>query len=40
MTLIGRRIPFFGGAVGASSDAWATWQIGTYAAQELKDRRR
>lgn len=40
VTLIGRRIPFFGGAVGASSDAYATWQIGTYAAAELKERRR
>lgn len=40
VTLIGRRIPFFGGAVGASSDAYATWQIGTYAAEELKERRR
>lgn len=39
ITLIGRRVPFLGGAVGASSDAYTTWQIGTYAAKELKDRR-
>ncbi|AWB90795.1 EcsC family protein [Aeromicrobium chenweiae] len=39
VTLIGRRIPFLGGAVGASSDAYATWTIGTYAASELRDRR-
>lgn len=40
VTLVGRRIPFLGGAVGGSSDAWATWHIGTFAAKELKDRRR
>ncbi len=40
VTLIGRRVPFLGGAVGGSSDAYATWQIGTYAADELKERRR
>src|SRR4051812_37842218 len=32
VTLIGRRVPLLGGAVGGSSDAWATWQIGQYAA--------
>ena len=40
ITLVGRRIPFLGGAVGASSDAWSTWQIGQFAAAELRDRRR
>lgn len=40
VTLIGRRVPFLGGAVGGSSDAYATWQIGAYAADELKERRR
>lgn len=40
VTLIGRRVPFLGGAVGGSSDAYATWQIGSYAAEELKERRR
>lgn len=39
VTLIGRRVPLLGGAVGASSDALATWQIGSYAAEELRDRR-
>ncbi len=40
VTLIGRRVPLLGGAVGGSSDAYATWQIGSYAADELKERRR
>jgi uncharacterized protein (DUF697 family) len=40
VTLIGRRVPFLGGAVGGSSDAYATWQIGAYAARELRERRR
>lgn len=39
VTLIGRRVPLIGGAVGASSDALATWQIGQYAAEELRERR-
>lgn len=39
VTLVGRRIPLLGGAVGASSDAYATWQVGQYAAEELRDRR-
>lgn len=39
VTLIGRRVPLLGGAVGGSSDAYATWQIGSYAADELKERR-
>ncbi len=39
VTLIGRRVPLVGGAVGASSDALATWQIGQYAAEELRERR-
>lgn len=39
VTMIGRRVPFLGGAVGGSSDAYATWQIGSYAAKELKERR-
>jgi uncharacterized protein (DUF697 family) len=39
VTLIGRRVPLLGGAVGGSSDAWATWQIGQYAAEELRERR-
>lgn len=39
VTLIGRRVPLIGGAVGASSDALSTWQIGQYAADELRERR-
>lgn len=39
VTLIARRIPLVGGAVGGSSDAYATWSIGQYTAKELKDRR-
>jgi hypothetical protein len=39
VTLIGRHIPLLGGAVGASSDALLTWKIGSYAADELRDRR-
>lgn len=38
-TLVGRRIPLLGGAVGASTDAMSTWQIGSYAIEELRDRR-
>ncbi len=38
VTLVSRRIPFIGGAVGGGSDGWATWQIGQYASAELKDR--
>lgn len=38
-TLVGRRIPLLGGGVGAASDGMSTYQIGTYAAKELKDRR-
>jgi hypothetical protein len=39
VTLIGRRVPLLGGAVGASSDALGTWQIGQYAGDELRERR-
>lgn len=39
ITLIGRRVPFLGGAIGGSADAYATWQIGSYTARQLKDRR-
>ncbi|MBK5218151.1 MAG: hypothetical protein JJE02_11255, partial [Propionibacteriales bacterium] len=38
-TLVGRRVPLLGGAVGASTDALATWQIGQYAGEEMRDRR-
>lgn len=39
VTLVGRRVPLVGGGVGAAADGWATWQVGQYAADELKDRR-
>lgn len=39
VTFIGRRIPVLGGAIAGSSDGLATWQIGQYAADELRDRR-
>lgn len=38
--VVGRRIPLLGGGVGAATDAYSTHQIGTYAAAQLKDRRR
>lgn len=38
-TLIARRVPLLGGGVGAASDGMSTYQIGTYAAKQLKDRR-
>ncbi|MEO6473445.1 MAG: hypothetical protein ABIO14_16740, partial [Aeromicrobium sp.] len=38
-TLVGRRVPFLGGGVGAASDGSSTYQIGKYAAGQLKDRR-
>jgi hypothetical protein len=39
-TTVGRRIPVVGGVVGASTDAYATWQIGRYADRELLARPR
>jgi hypothetical protein len=39
-TTIGRRVPIVGGVVGASADAYATWQIGRYADRELLPRSR
>jgi hypothetical protein len=33
-----RRLPLVGGVWGGSADAYATWQIGRYAARELKPR--
>lgn len=38
VTLVGRRVPVLGGAVGGSSDGLSTWKVGQYAARELKDR--
>lgn len=39
LLLAGKRVPLLGGAVGASADGYATWMIGRYAQDELKDRR-
>ncbi len=39
-TTVGRRVPVVGGLVGASADAYATWQIGRYADRELRPRNR
>jgi uncharacterized protein (DUF697 family) len=33
-----RRVPVAGGVWGASADAYATWQVGRYAARELRPR--
>ena len=38
VTMVGRRVPLLGGVVGGGSDALMTWQIGKYAARELRDR--
>lgn len=38
-TVAGRRVPLLGGAIGATGDALSTYQVGTYAAEELRDRR-
>lgn len=37
-TTIGRRVPVVGGVVGASADAFSTWQVGRYADRELRPR--
>lgn len=37
---VGRRIPVLGGAVGMGVDGYATWQVGRYAARELRLRPR
>ena len=33
-----RRLPVAGGVWGGSADAYATWQVGRYAARELRPR--
>ncbi|HLR85201.1 MAG TPA: hypothetical protein VK059_09625 [Nocardioidaceae bacterium] len=38
--VVSRRIPLLGGGVGATADAFSTHQIGTYAREQLRDRRR
>ena len=37
---VGRRVPVLGGGIGAVTDAMNTHQVGSYAAQELRTRRR
>ncbi|MEP7089839.1 MAG: EcsC family protein [Nocardioidaceae bacterium] len=37
-TTVGRRVPVVGGVVGASADAYSSWQIGRYADRELRPR--
>ena len=38
--LVGRRVPLLGGGVGALADGISTFQVGSYAERELRDRRR
>ncbi|UYM07549.1 EcsC family protein [Solicola gregarius] len=37
--VVSRRIPVLGGGVGAATDAYSTYQIGTYAREQLHERR-
>ena len=37
-TTVARRVPVVGGVVGASADAFVTWQVGRYADRELRPR--
>jgi hypothetical protein len=39
-TTLGRRVPVVGGMIGASADAFSTWQIGRYMGRELLPRNR
>lgn len=39
-TTVARRVPLVGGLVGASADAYATWQIGRYVDREFLARNR
>jgi len=38
IAVIGRRVPVIGGGVGAVTDGYGTYQVGRYAAKELKRR--
>jgi hypothetical protein len=40
IAVVGRRVPVIGGGVGAVTDGFATYQIGRYAAKELRARNR
>lgn len=37
VTMVGRRIPFLGGVVAGSSDAYETWRLGQFTRKELLD---
>lgn len=37
---VGRRVPVLGGMIGAGADGFSTWQVGRYAAGELRPRTR
>jgi EcsC family protein len=39
LATLGRKVPVFGGGIGLVSDGLATFQVGRYAAKELKSRR-
>ncbi len=39
IAVVGRRTPVIGGGIGAVTDGYATYQIGKYAARELRSRR-
>jgi len=38
--MVGRRVPLLGGGVGALADGISTYQVGSYAERELRNRRR
>jgi hypothetical protein len=38
LAALGRKVPVFGGGIGLVSDGLATFQVGRYAAKELKAR--
>jgi hypothetical protein len=40
IAIVGRRTPVIGGGIGAVTDGYATYQVGRYAARELRSRRR
>lgn len=39
IAVVGRRTPVIGGGIGAVTDGYATYQVGRYAAKELRSRR-
>jgi EcsC protein family len=39
IAIVGRRTPVIGGGIGAITDGYATFQVGRYAARELRSRR-